>query len=89
MERGLSKLPQSEQEELASLKFEAIQALDESDQQIYQKLMEKSKSEQLPDYEEVRIIEFRFSGISRLPGEKRKRAEALYNKAATLGTEIP
>jgi hypothetical protein len=28
-------------------------------------------------------------GISKLPNEKRRRAEALYNKAATLGTEIP
>jgi hypothetical protein len=66
---------------------------DESDQQIYQKLMELSKTEQkteqLSDYYEMRMIEFRFRGISRLPDEKRRRAEALYNKAATLGTELP
>lgn len=89
LEKGAGKLPQSEQEELTSLKLEAIQALDESDQQIYQKLMEKSKTEQLRDYEEMQIIELRFRGISRLPGVKRGRAETLYNKAATLGTEIP
>src|SRR5262245_19319735 len=89
LEKGPSKLPQSEQEELANLKLEAIQALDESDQQIYQKLVEKSKTEQLRDYEEMRVVEFRSRGTTRLPNEKRKRAEALYNKAATLGTEIP
>jgi hypothetical protein len=89
LEKGSSKLPQSEQEELTSLKLEAIQALAESDQQIYQKLMEKSKTEQLRDYEEMQMIEFRFRGISKLPNEKRSRAEALYNKAATLGTELP
>jgi hypothetical protein len=32
-----------------SLKLEAIRAPDESDRQIYQKLMEKSKTEQSPD----------------------------------------
>jgi TonB family protein len=89
LEKGSNKLPQSEQEESTNLKLEAIQALDEADQQIYQKLMDKSKTEQLPDYEEMQIIEFRFRGISRLPGEKRKRAEALFNKAAALGAEIP
>ena len=89
LEKGPSKLLQSEQEELTSLKLEAIQALDESDQQIYQKLVEKSKTEQLRDYEEMRVVEFRFRGTTRLPNEKRKRAEALYNKAVTLGTEIP
>jgi TonB family protein len=89
LEKGPSKLPQSEQEELTNLKLEAIQALDESDQQIYQKLVEKSKIEQLRDYEEMRVVEFRFGGTTRLPNEKRKRAEALYNKVVTLGTEIP
>jgi hypothetical protein len=89
LEKGASKLPQSEQEELMSLTLEAIRGLDESDQQIYQKLMEKLKTEPLPDYEEMRMIEFRFRGIARLPDEKRRRAEELYNKAATLGTEIP
>jgi TonB family protein len=88
LEKGPSKLPQSEQEELTSLKLEAIQALDESDQQIYQKLMEKSKTE-LRNFEEMQIMELRFRGVSRLPGEKRKRAETLYNKAAALGPEIP
>jgi TonB family protein len=89
LEKGAGKLPQSEQEELTSLKLEAIRVLDESDQQIYQKLMDKSKTEQLRDYEEMQIIELRFRGIARLPDEKRRRAEALYNKAATLGTELP
>jgi hypothetical protein len=56
---------------------------------VYQKLMDKSKTEQLPDYEEMQIIKFRFRGISKLPDEKRKRAETLYNKAAILGTRIP
>jgi len=93
LEKGVSKLPQSEQEELTSLTLEALRGLDESDQRIYQKLLEFSKTEQkteqLRDYEEMRMIEFRFRGISRLPDEKRRRAEALYNKAATLGTELP
>jgi TonB family protein len=89
LEKGASKLPQSEQEELTSLTLEAVLGLDESAQQFYQKLMEKSKTEQLSDYEEMRMIEFRFRGISRLPDEKRRRAEALYNKVATLGTELP
>ena len=89
LENGMSKLPQSEQEELKSLTLEAVRGLDETAQQFYQKLMEKSKTEQLSDYEEMRIIEFRFRGIARLPDEKRRRAEALYNKAATLGTELP
>ena len=89
LEKGTSKLPQSEQEELMRLTLEAIRGLDESDQQSYQKLTERSKTEQLRDNEEMRITEFRFGGISRLPDEKRRRAEALYNKAATLGTEIP
>lgn len=89
LEKGVSKLPQSEQEELTSLTLEAVRGLDESAQQFYQKLMEKSKTEQLSDYEEMRMIEFRFTGISKLPNEKRRRAEALYNKATTLGTERP
>jgi hypothetical protein len=89
LEKRAGKLPQSEQEELTGLKLEAIRGLDESDQQTYQKLMEKSKTEQLRDYEEMQIIELRFRGIARLPDEKRRRAEALYNKAATLGTELP
>jgi len=89
LEKGAGKLPQSEQEEFMSLTLEAIRVLDESDQQIYQRLMDKSKIEQLPDYEEMQMIEFRFRGISKLPNEKRRRAEALYNKAATLGTELP
>jgi len=88
LEKGLSKLPQSEQEELTSLTIEAVRGLDESDQQFYQKLLDRSKTEQLSEFYEMRIIEFRFRGISRLPDEKRKRAEALYNKAATLGAEI-
>jgi TonB family protein len=89
LEKGAGKLPQSEQEEFMSLTLEAIRGLDESDQQIYQRLMDKSKIEQLPDYEEMQMIEFRFRGIAKLPDEKRRRAEALYNKAATLGTELP
>jgi TonB family protein len=89
LENGPSKLPQSEQEELTNLKLEAIQALEESDQQYYQRLQERSKIERLPDYLETQIIEFLCKGISRLPDEQRKRAEALYNKAATLETEIP
>ena len=89
LEKGAGKLLQSEQEELTGSRLEAIRALDESDQQTYQKLTEKSKTEQLRDYEEMQIIEFRFRGIARLPNEKRGRAEALYNKAATLGTELP
>ena len=72
-----------------SLTLEAIRGLDESDQQIYQRPMDKSKIEQLPDYEEMQMIKFRFRGIAKLPDEKRRRAEALYNKAATLGTELP
>ena len=71
-----------------SLTLVAIRGLDESGQQIYQKLMDKSKTEQLRNYEEMQIAEFRFKGIARLPDEKRKRAEALYNKATTLGAEI-
>jgi hypothetical protein len=67
----------------------AIRRLDESDQQIYHRLMDKSKTEQLSDYEEMRMIESRFRGISGLPDEKRRRAESLYNKAAILGTELP
>ena len=89
LEKGMNKLPQSEQEELTSLTLEAVRGLDESDLQFYQKLMEKSKTEQAPDYYEMWMIESRFRGISRLPDEKRRRAEALYNKAATLGTELP
>jgi hypothetical protein len=89
LEKGVSKLPQSEQEELASLTLEAVRELDESGQQLYQKFMEKSKTEQLLDDQEMRMFEFRFRGISRLPDEKRRRAGALYNKAATLGTELP
>ena len=89
LEKGAGKLPQPEQEELMSLTLEAIRVLDESDQQIYQRLMDKSKTEQLRDYEEMQITELRFRGISKLPNEKRRRAEALYNKAATLGTELP
>ncbi len=49
----------------------------------------EQKTEQLSDYYEMRMIELRFRGISRLSDDKRRRAEALYNKAATLGTEIP
>jgi hypothetical protein len=89
LEKGVSKLPQQEQEESMSLTLEAIRGLDESDQQIYQRLMDKSKTEQLRDYEEMQITEFRSRGIAKLPDEKRRRAEALYNKAATLGTELP
>jgi TonB family protein len=89
LEKGTGKLPQPEQEELMSLTLEAIRVLDESDQQIYQRLMDKSKTEQLRDFEEMQMIEFRFRGISKLPNEKRMRAEALLNKAATLGTELP
>jgi TonB family protein len=89
LEKGAGKLPQLEQEEFMSLTLEAIRGLDESDQQIYQRLMDKSKIEQLPDYEEMQMIEFRFRGIAKLPDEKRRRAEALYNKAATLGTALP
>jgi TonB family protein len=89
LENGVSKLPQSEQEELTSLTLEAVRVLDESDQRIYQKLMERSKTGQAPAYIEMWISEYRFRGISRLPNEKRRRAEALYNKAATLGTELP
>ena len=89
LENGVSRLPQSEQEELMSLTLEAIRSLEESDQQLYQRLAEKSKTDQLADYEQMRMNEFRFRGIARLPGEKRKRAEALYNKAATLGTRTP
>src|SRR5215813_2586994 len=89
LEKGVSKIPQSEQEELTSLTLEAVRGLDESAQQFYQKLMEKSKTEQLRDYEEMQITELRFRGIAKLPDEKRRRAEALYNKAATLGTELP
>jgi TonB family protein len=89
LEKGVSKFPQSEQEELTSLTLEALRGLDESDQRIYQRFMDKSKIEQLSDYEEMRMIEFRFRGISKLPDEKRRRAETLNNKAATLGTELP
>jgi TonB family protein len=89
LEKGVSKLPRQEQEELMSLTLEAIRGLDESDQQLYQRLMDKSKTEQLRDYEEMQIIEFRSRGIAKLPDEKRRRTEALYNKAATLGTELP
>jgi TonB family protein len=89
LDKGVRKLPQSEQEELTSLTLEALRGLDESDQKIYQKLTELSKTEQLSDYYETHMIEFRFRGISKLPDEKRRRAEALYNKAATLGTERP
>ena len=89
LEKGVSKLPKSEQEELMSLRLEAIRGLNESDQQIYQRLMDKPKTEQLRDFEEMQITEFRFRGISRLPDEKRARAKAFYNKAATLGTERP
>jgi len=89
LEKGVSKLPQQGQEELMSLTLEAIRGLDESEQRIYQRLMDKSKTEPLRDHEEMRITEIRFSGIIKLPDEKRRRAEALYNKAATLGTELP
>jgi TonB family protein len=89
LENGVSKLPQSEQEELTGLTLEAIRELDESDQQFYQKLMEKSKTEQATYYYGMWMIESRFRGISKLPNEKRRRAEALYKKAATLGTELP
>jgi TonB family protein len=89
LEKGVSKLLRPEQEELMSLTLEAIRGLDESDQQIYQRLMDKLKTEPLRDHEEMRITEIRFSGISKLLDEKRRRAEALYNKAATLGTELP
>lgn len=89
LEKGVSKLPQSEQEELTNLTLESVRGLDESDQQFYQKLMEKSKTEQAPYYYGKWMNESRFRGISKLPNEKRKRAEALYNKAATLGTELP
>ena len=71
------------------LTLEAIRGLDGSDQQTYQKLTEKSKTDQLVDYEQMRMNEFRFRGMARLPVEKRRRAEALCNKAATLGTRTP
>jgi TonB family protein len=89
LENGVSRLPQSEQEELMSLTLEAMRGLDGSDQQIYQRLSEKSKSEQLVDYEQMRMTELLFRGIARLSDEKRRRAEELYNKAASLGTKIP
>src|SRR5262245_52248346 len=89
LEKGVSKLPKSEQEELTRLTHEAVRGLDESGQQQYQTFMEKSKTEPLLDDQEMWMIEFRFRGISKLPDEKRRRAEALYNKAATLGTELP
>jgi len=89
LENGVSRLPQSEQEELMGLTLEAIRGLDGSDQQTYQKLTEKSKTDQLVDYEQMRMNEFRFRRIARLPDEKRRRSEALYNKAATLGTRLP
>jgi TonB family protein len=89
LEKGVSKLPQSEQEELTSLTLEAVRGLGESDQQSYQRLMEKSKNEQLLEDQVMRMMEIRFRGISKLPDEKRRRAEALYNKAANLGTELP
>src|SRR5262249_3311610 len=89
LENGVSRLPQSEQEELMSLTLEAIRGLDGSEQQIYQKLTEKSNTQQLVDHEQMRMNKFRFCGIAMLPGEKRRRAEALYNKAATLGTRLP
>jgi TonB family protein len=89
LEKGVSKLPQSEQGELTSLTLEAVRGLHESLQQLYQKLMEKSKTEQLSEDQEMRMLEIRFKGIPMLPDEKRRRAEALYNKAATLGTELP
>ena len=89
IEKGVSKLLRPEQEELMSLTLEAIRGLDESEQRVFQRLMDKLKTERLRDHEEMRITEIRFSGIIKLPDEKRKRAEALYNKAATLGTELP
>ena len=89
LEKGASKLPQSEQEELTSLTLEAVRGLHESLQQLYQKLMERSKTEQLTEDVKKRMMEIRFKGIPMLPDEKRRRAEALYNKAATLGTELP
>jgi TonB family protein len=89
LDKGVSKLLRPEQEELMSLTLEAIRGLDESDQQTYQRLTDKLKTEPLRDHEEMRITEIRFSGITKLPDEKRRRVEALYNKAATLGTEIP
>jgi TonB family protein len=89
LENGVSKLSQSEQEELTSLTLEAVRGLDESDQRSYQMIIERLKTEQASDDYEMWKIEIRFRGISRLPNEKRRRAEALYNKAATLGTEIP
>ena len=89
LEKGVSKLPQSEQGELTSLTLEAVRGLHESLQQLYQKLMEKSKTEQLLEDQEMRMLELRFKGIPMLPDEKRRRAEALYNMAATLGTELP
>jgi len=89
LENGVSKLPQSEQEELTSLTLEAVRGLDESDQRSYQKLVERSKTGQPSDDYEMWMTELRFKGISKLPNEKRRRAEALYNKVATLGIEIP
>ncbi len=85
LENGASKLPRSEQEELTSLTLEAVRELDESNQKSFQKLMEKSRTEQLPDDLEIRILEIRLRGISKLPDEKRRRAEAVYSKAMTLG----
>jgi TonB family protein len=89
LEKGVSKLPQSEQGELTNLTLEAVRGLHESVQQLYQKLMEKSKTEQLLEDQEMRMLEIRFKGIPMLPDESRRRAEALYNRAATLGAELP
>jgi TonB family protein len=89
LENGMSKLPQSGQEELTSLTLEAVRGLNESDQRSYQQFMEKSKTERLPDDVEIRMMEIRLRGISRLPDEKRRRVSALYNNAVTLGTKLP
>ena len=89
LENGVSKLPQSGQDELTSLTLEAVRGLNESDQRSYQQFMEKSKTEKLADDLEIRMMEIRLRGISRLPDEKRRRTYALYDNAVTLGTKLP
>jgi len=88
LEEGAKKLSQPEQVELRDLMSEAIRSLDESDQQLYQALIEKSKTQLLRDYEEMQLTGRFFRGIAKLSSEKRSRAEALNNKAATLGIEL-
>ena len=89
LEKGVDMLPQSEQEELMSLAFESVRDLDESVRRNLERLVEKLKTEQLDEYEMRQMTEIRLGGITRLSDEKRRRAEALYKKAASLGTKIP